>query len=559
MKEPQGNRYPGLFEALMKQLSVAMKAEKRIMYLIFSYAVAVAFFSLIIPLTVQELVSTFSYAVQPVMIWTLTAIMLTVLLFVGLFKTFHFYAVDVIQRRVMARITVAMVEQLPRNRFKTSQAQYLSNFFMETVFMQRALSTLLFDLINVVVGGTVGMILLMVYHPYFLMYNLLLMAGFAITFFVLSRGALRTTLDMSHAKYDVFRWVQEVSQNSLQFKATDSRPYILQKTNDLLNRYVDCRKARFRVLVRQYIGSVGGQAFAQAAALGMAAYLMAVGQLTLGQVVAVQAVVSALVISFDTLIKNMGFVYYFFTALTHLDTVFNQEQDYVSVESPVGMPKHLTQGVRVTCKGVSLIHGGASVFDGFNLDVAPGEKLGIYAKTTGAKTALARVLGGLETPTNGVVQYNGVDLRYMDPNGLNQVRSVMLDSQLTLVQGTIEENIVMGRSYVTYDDLSWALRFTELEEDIDALPRGVKSEVSSLGESLSPTHIVQILLSRAILGHPQVLIFDGLIHALEPSLRERVLRRLCSKDEAWSVIFVSTDPNLTDHADRRIMLHHAHA
>ncbi|MBX3304047.1 MAG: ATP-binding cassette domain-containing protein, partial [Nitrospira sp.] len=437
--------------------------------------------------------------------------------------------------------------------------QLLSNYFIETVFMQRALSTLLFDLINVVVGGTVGMLLLMVYHPYFLMFNLLLMAGFAITFFVLSRGALKTTLDMSHAKYDVFRWVQEVAQNSLQFKATDSRSFILQRTNDLVNHYVEARKARFRVLVRQYIGSVGGQAIAQAAALGMSGYLMAIGQLTLGQLVAVQAVVGALVINFDTLIKNMGFVYYFFTALTHLNTVFNQEQDYVSVESPVGMPKHLTQGVRVTCKNVSLIHGGASVFDGFNLDVAPGEKLGIYAKTTGAKTALARVLGGLETPTNGVVQYNGVDLRYMDPDGLNQVRSVMLDSQLTLVDGTIEENIVMGRSYITYDDLNWALRFTELEEDIEGLPRGAKSDISSLGESISPTHIVQILLARAILGRPQVLIFDGLIHALEPSLRERVLRRLCSKDEAWSVIFVSTDPNLTDHADRRIMLHHTHA
>jgi ABC-type bacteriocin/lantibiotic exporter with double-glycine peptidase domain len=169
------------------------------------------------------------------------------------------------------------------------------------------------------------------------------------------------------------------------------------------------------------------------------------------------------------------------------------------------------------------------------------------------------VLGGLETPTNGVVQYNGVDLRYIEPNAINQCRSVMIDSQLSLIKGTIEENIVMGRSYVTYDDLNWALRFTELEEDVEGLSRGVKSDISALGESLSPTHIVQILLARAILGRPQVLIFDGLIHSLEPSLRERVLRRLCSKDEAWSVIFVSTDPNLTDHADRRIMLHHAHA
>ncbi|MDF0665003.1 MAG: ATP-binding cassette domain-containing protein [Nitrospira sp.] len=558
MKEPQGESYQGLFEALMKQLSVAIRAEKKIMSLIFSYALAVGFFSLIIPLTVQELVSTFSYAVQPVMIWTLTGIMLSVLLFVGLFKTFHFYAVDVLQRRLFARVAVAMVEQLPRNRFKGAR-QELSNYFIETVFMQRALSTMLIDLMNVVVGGSVGMVVLIVYHPYFLVYNLLLMAGFGITFFVLSRGALKTTLAMSHAKYDVFNWIQDVSRNALQLKATDSRPFLIQKTNDLVTQYVETRKARFVVLVRQYIGSVTGQAVAQSGALALSAWLMASGQLTLGQLVAVQAVVGALILNFDSLIKNMGYVYYFFTSLKHLDEVFSQEQDYVAPESAVALPKHLTQGVRITCKSVSLIHGGVSVFDGFNLEVAPGEKLGIYARTTGAKTALARVLGGLENPTNGVVQYNGVDLRYIEPNAINQTRSVMIDSQLSLIKGTIEENIVMGRSYVTYDDLNWALRFTELEEDVEGLPRGVKSEISSLGESLSPTHIVQILLARAILGHPQVLIFDGLIHSLEPSLRERVLRRLCSKDEAWSVIFVSTDPNLTDHADRRIMLHHAHA
>lgn len=558
MKEPQGDTYPGLFEALMKQLSVAMKAEKKIMSLIFSYALAVGFFSLIIPLTVQELVSTFSYAVQPVMIWTLTVIMFSVLLFVGLFKTFHFYAVDVVQRRVFARVAVAMVEQMPRVRFRGARGN-LSSYFIETVFMQRALSTLLIDLLNVVVGGTVGMIMLVVYHPYFLLYNLLLMAGFAITFFVLSRGALKTTLDMSHAKYDVFNWIQEISQNSLQMKATDSSPFLMAKTNELVMKYTDARKARFAVLVRQYVGSVAGQAVAQAGALGIAAFLMSQGQLTLGQLVAVQAVVSALIINFDSLIKNMGHVYYFFTSLTHLDEVFKQEQDQVSPESTVALPKHLNQGVRVICKGASLVRNGVSVFDGFNLDVAPGEKLGIYARTAAAKTALARVLGGLEQPTSGVVQYNGIDLRYLSSAALNQSRSVMIDSQLTLIKGTIEDNIVMGRSYVTYDDINAALRFVELEEDVESLPRGIKSDISELGEVLPPAVVVQILLARAILGRPQVLVFDGLIHSIEPSLRERILRKLCSKDESWSVIFVSTDPNLTDHADRRVMLHHAHA
>lgn len=557
MKELHGSGNPNLYQALMRQLSVGLRVEKKLLTVIVAYAVAVGLFSLIIPLTVQEIVSTFSYAVQPVMLWTLTGVMLGVLLFVGMFKTFHFYAVEIIQRRIFARVAIAMAQQLPRYRFQGFKPE-LANRFIEAVFMQRALSTLLIDLVNVVVGGTMGMALLVVYHPYFLVYNLLLMVGFAITFFVLSRGALRTTMDMSHAKYDVYNWMQDVSRNLLQLKATDSSPWIMQRTDQLINQYTETRKARIRVLLRQYVGSVSGQAVAHAGALALAGWLMSTGQMTLGQLVAAQAVVSALILNFDSLVKNMGHVYYFFTSLTELDDLFARPQDQVPTASTVALPAHLNEGIRVTCKGVSLVHDGVSVFDSFNLEVAPGEKLGIYARTMVAKTALARVLGGLEAPTSGVVQYNGVDLRYIDPTVISQCRSVMIDSQLTLLKGTIEDNIVMGRSYVTYDDVTWALRFTELEEDIDALPQGIKSNVSELGESISPSHVVQILLARAILGRPQVLVFDGLIHSLEPSMRERILRRLCAKEEPWSVIFVSTDPNLTDHADRRVMLHHAH-
>lgn len=130
----------------------------------------------------------------------------------------------------------------------------------------------------------------------------------------------------------------------------------------------------------------------------------------------------------------------------------------------------------------------------------------------------------------------------------------MIDSQLTLFEGTLEDNIVLGRSYIPYSDVRWALRFTELEEEVDALPQGLKTHIRATGTILAPTHILRILLARAILARPQILIFDGIIHTMQPAMRETVLRRLCSKDEPWSVIFVSNDPNLTPHVDRRIIL-----
>lgn len=145
-------------------------------------------------------------------------------------------------------------------------------------------------------------------------------------------------------------------------------------------------------------------------------------------------------------------------------------------------------------------------------------------------------------------------LRYNDLQTINRCRGFMIDSQLALFEGTIENNIVLGRSYIPYSDVRWALRFTELEEDIDALPQVLKTNIQASGKILAPTHIMRILLARTILAHPQILIFDGILHNLQPTMRKTGLRRLCSKDEPWSVIFVSNDQNLTPQVDRRIVL-----
>src|SRR5687768_15973035 len=123
-----------------------------------------------------------------------------------------------------------------------------------------------------------------------------------------------------------------------------------------------------------------------------------------------------------------------------------------------------------------------------------------------------------------------------------------------MLEVKIEDNILVGRSDSPYSDVRWVLRFAEVEEEVDALSQGLNTHIRSSGKILDPTHMMRILLARAILGRPQILIFDGILHTLQPVLRETLLRRLCSKDEPWSVIFGSNDPNLTPHVDRRLIL-----
>lgn len=553
MAQDRSDNQPNLFQAMLGHLGLLFRLERRILALIFSYSLAIGLFALIVPLTVQELVNTFAFAIQPITIVTLASVMVAALAFVGAFRTLQYYAVEVLERRLFARVAVAMTQQVPHMQFQGFKPRF-ANLFIETVFMQRALSVLLVDLINVVVGGAVGMTILVFYHPYFLLYNALLLAGFNVIFFLLSHGGLRTTIEMSHAKYDALHWIQEISYNLLHFKATDSQPLLMRKTDELVGRYVEKRQARFRVLVRQYLGSVGWQALAHSGVLATAGWLLSIGQLTLGQLVAAEVVVGGLLISFEGVVKRMGHVYYFLTALAELEVFFSLPKDQNSATLSVPLPDPAVHGIRVTCKELAVTQNGIPVFDNFDVEVTPGEKIGIYASTAAAKTVLARVLAGLQAPTSGVIRYNGVDLRHLDLDAINRYRGYMLDSQLTLFEGTIEDNIVLGRSYVPYSDVRWALRFAELEEEIDAMPLGIKSHVRAPGKILAPTHILRILLARAILARPQILIFDGIMHNMQPAMRETILRRLCSKDEPWSIIFVSNDPNLTPHVDRRIIL-----
>jgi ABC-type bacteriocin/lantibiotic exporter with double-glycine peptidase domain len=554
MAQAQGGTQSNPFTAMIGHLGLLFRLERRMLGLIFSYSLAIGLFSLIIPLTVQELVNTFAFAIQPVTIVTLAGVMVLTLLFVGAFRALQFYAVEILERRVFARVAIAMAQQLPRLRFQGFKPRF-ANLFVETILMQRAVSVLLIDLINVIVGGAVGMTILVFYHPYFLLFNAVLLAGFTVVFFLMSHGGLRAELDVSHAKYDTLHWLQEISYNLLHFKATDSQPLLMQKTDDLLSIYVGARRSRFRVLIRQYLGSVGWQAVGHSGLIATAGWLLAIGQLTLGQFVAAEVVVGTLLLNFDAVIKRMGHIFYFLAAASELNFLFSLPKDRDTATLSVALPDPTIHGIRLTCKDMSYAPGGGpAVFEHFDLEVTPGEKIGIYANTTVAKTTLARILAGLETPTAGVIRYNGVDLRHLNLDTVNKCRGFVLDSQLSLFEGTLEENIVLGRSYVPYADVRWALRLVELEEEVDALPQGLKTHVRAPGKIFAATHILRILVARAILARPQMLIFDGIIHNMQPALRETILRRLCSKEESWSVIFVSNDPNLTPHVDRRIVL-----
>ncbi|HNA47780.1 MAG TPA: ABC transporter ATP-binding protein [Nitrospira sp.] len=540
---------------ILSRLNLLVELERRILAIIASYAVVIGLFALIVPLTVQELVNTFAFAIQPIMIVTLVAIMLGALLLMGAFRVLQGRAVEILVQRIYTRLAVAFTEALPRFRENVFLPQH-TNTFIEAELLPRALVAMLVDIINVFVSGMIGMTILIMYHPYFLGYNIFLITGFAFLLTFFGRGGLRITQRVSNLHYQTFHWLQDIGINRLHFKSTDSLPLLLKKTDALVQAYVMARKTRSDILTgAQYKSTVIFQAIAHSSMIGLGGWLLSLADITLGQFVAAEVIVGTLLLNLDIVARRMYAAIYVATSMQELSRLFEMPKEEVSGPIAAWLPNPTLQGVRLTCKDVSFASPeGPMLFDHFNLEVLPGEKISVLTGTSKSKTSLALLLAGLYHPTSGVIRYNDIDLRDVSLNYVNRCRGLMLDSHPTLFDGTLEENVTLQRPSIQFADLSWALRFVELEEEIDALPLGLETVVHGNGSNLSRSQVLRILLARMIVTRPELLIFNGSLHNIDPTVRLTLLRRLCAKEEPWSIVFVSNDPEVGQLVERRVIL-----
>ena len=151
----------------------------------------------------------------------------------------------------------------------------------------------------------------------------------------------------------------------------------------------------------------------------------------------------------------------------------------------------------------------------------------------------------LEFPPIGTVRYNEADIRNVNPDEINAIRGLAFGRDLSLFDGTLAENITMGRPGIKTEEIVWALQFVQLDNDIEHLPKGLNTPVHIGAREFAPSQIVRILLARAIVMRPKLLILDGALHEIPNTIRKKILEDLCSEDEPWTVVIVTTDSHIT--------------
>ena len=188
-----------------------------------------------------------------------------------------------------------------------------------------------------------------------------------------------------------------------------------------------------------------------------------------------------------------------------------------------------------------------------SLTVREGEKIALLGRNGSGKSTLLQMMAGLLQPDEGALMLDGVRLSSLDP--LDVRRDVgLLGQTSTLFFGTIRENLQLGMPLATEEDFQRALEITGASEFIARLPQGMDYPLQEGGKGLSGGQRQQLLLARAVLREPSVLLLD------EPTawLDDTVEKHLISKLQAWmanrTVIIATHRPAVLQLVDRILLI-----
>ena len=162
---------------------------------------------------------------------------------------------------------------------------------------------------------------------------------------------------------------------------------------------------------------------------------------------------------------------------------------------------------------------------GINFEIKPGEHVAFVGPSGSGKSSLAKLIVGLYSPTHGQILFNGMPLRYHEEASFRaQVAYVEQDSQL--LNATIWDNIALGRSNVSFNDVRDAAMKASINDDIEGMPMGYDTFLTNGGDNISGGQRQRIALARALFGDPKVLVLDEATSGLDRASEQRVLKSL---------------------------------
>lgn len=529
-----------------------LRLERREITAVYFYAIMQGLILLTLPLGVQSIINFVIGASMRASLIILIAAVVVGTGLAGFFQIKQMKLIEKIQQKIFVRYSFAFAAHIPKLDLKRTDNYYLPelvNRFFDIPMLQKGLAKLLLDIPTATIQILLGILLLSLYHPAFILFGIiLLLLIWLILRFSGNRG-LQTSIEKSNYKYAVASWLQETARVIRSIKLVKNNDLHLRKTDDNVTGYLDARNRHFSVLLFQYNVLVVFKMVITAATLIVGTLLLIDQSLNIGQFIAAEIVILLVISSVEKLILNLSSVYDVLTAVEKLATL---------TDKPVENNGHLKmtrlqKGMKLEVKGLQFgYEEDKEILNGLDLMALAGEKVCITGKDSAGKSTLLRLLAGAYTDFKGSYLIDDVPVGNYDLSSLRENMGVLLNLQ-DIFHGTIWENITLGSEHIPLEKVKELSAKTGLQEFIATLPKGYETLLDPTGKKLPRNVIQKILLVRALAAEPRLLLLEDPWAHVEGVHRLELMQMLDNL-KGCTIVVVTNDREFIERCDRHIYL-----
>lgn len=531
-----------------------LKLDRRDISQIFFYAIFSGLVSLSLPLGIQAIINLIQAGRVSISWIVLVLIVVIGVALVGILSLMQLRITENLQQKIFVRSSFEFGYRLPKLKFEELYNQYppeLANRFFDTLTIQKGTSKLLIDFSTALLQIVFGILLLSLYHPFFIFFGVLL-AFLLYSIFRFSFAAgLSSSLKESKYKYKVVSWLQEIARNNNSFRKQENFNFALDKNNHLVEEYIYYREKHFKVIKRQFSQLIGFKVIITASLLLIGGYLVLNQQMNIGQFVAAEIIILLVINSVEKIIIGLESLYDVLTSVEKIGQIVDLKME----EPREKNSDYCFTNLSIETENLKFKYPETTdeVLNDINLKIEPSEKIYLDGVNGSGKSTLIRILAGFIQPTSGSFFINDDTYRKIDIAQYRSQISTITQGE-TPFEGTVLENITMNNPSISNEDIKWAIESVQLGSFIKTLADGLDTKIFPDGRQLSSSNAQKILLARSIVNKPKILFYEDPLDKMDEKASQEIIDFLTASSNQWTVIVSSKNKYWEQKCDRKITL-----
>ncbi|MBK8515096.1 MAG: ATP-binding cassette domain-containing protein [Saprospiraceae bacterium] len=528
-----------------------LKPNRKSITNLYIFAIINGLIALSLPLGIQAIINLIQGGEISTSWIVLVSIVLLGYIFNGGLQIIQLKITEDLQKDIFTRSAFEFTYRIPRIKMESMYKKYapeLMNRFFDTITIQKGVAKILLEFTSSGLQILFGLILLSFYHPFFIVFSvLIIIIVFIIGNYIFSRG-LKSSIIESKYKYKVAFWLEEVARSNITFRLSCDASFPVKRTDILVESYLNARDNHFRILLRQYYLFIVFKILVAAGFLVLGGILVFNQQMNIGQFVAAEIIVLLLISSTEKLLLMLETVYDLLTSIEKIGQVTDLELEKAGLQMQNLNPGEGGLAVEVSDLYFKYPDSAEYSLEGLSFSVKSNEKVSLTGSNGSGKATLLKLMTSFFEPERGSIIYDNILLKNYD---LNQMRSIIAEciSDDRIFDGSIIENLAVGRQ-IDAAKLHEIAVNTGLLAFINKLPDGYQTLIGPQGKRLPGSIAQKLILARNLLKSPRLLIIEDIFINLEKDEKNRIFKYVLDKRKKVTVIVVTKDPDIIAMTER---------